>query len=181
LYYFGAQAGGRSITLEIVWNGTHKETLVVNYVDIEPVSTPVAADKISQYNTFVTGVTLTTPEDGKAKFTFGEEVTWPDDQDPNEDLGADASMVYVDLLVTAPEGATKVLIGEEIFPLDDEINGTLPTGRLFYFPVAQKSGDTIVGFSESKVWNLTIKWYNDDNELIAVETLEVTREAYTAN
>jgi len=148
----------------------------------EPAATPVAADKISQYNTFVKGVTLTTPEAGKAVFSFGEEVTWPSDQEPNESSGADPDLVYVDLLVTAPAGATQVLIGEEKVPLDDEINGTLPTGRLFYFPVAQKdSEDNIVGFAEAQTWNLTIKWYNDDDEIVAVETLEVTREAYIAS
>ncbi|MGI6577173.1 MAG: S-layer homology domain-containing protein [Eubacteriales bacterium] len=139
----------------------------------------VAKERISQFNTFVEGVTLEVGEDGKAKFTFGDEVTWPSDQEPNEGLGGDSSLVYVDMLVRAPEGATKVLVGEDIVALDNEINGTTEEGRLFYFPVAQKIEGTIVGFSQAKTWNLTIKWYNDNDELISVETLEVTREAYT--
>lgn len=138
----------------------------------------VDSNRISQYNTFVSGVTLESTENGSATFSFGAEVDWPNDQDPNVELGANASLIYVDLLVERPNtDITGVLIRDEIVPLDNEINGTLPNGRLFYFPVAQVDGEEYIGYSEEETWELVIQWYIGD-ELEIAETLNVTREAY---
>lgn len=138
----------------------------------------VDAGRISQYNTTVTGVNLE-KKDGKAVFTFDETVTWPTNQDPNEELGGSEDYVYVDLLVKAPDGAAGVLIGDKVVPLDEEVNGTTSQGRLFYFPVAKKdANDNYVGFAEEKTWELVIKWYDSEEKLVEVETLEVVREAY---
>ena len=133
------KAGKATITVTSVANSKATAECKVTVVEEEPTepeATPVAANRISQFNTFVDGVELVVTEDGKAKFTFGDTVTWPSDQEPNTELGADPKLVYVDLLVAAPEEATKVEVDGEIVPLDNETNGTTSEGRLFYFPVA---------------------------------------------
>jgi hypothetical protein len=37
-----------------------------------------------------------------------------------------------------------------------------------------------VGYSEAKTWNLAIEWYNEQDTMIALETLDVTRDGYTS-
>lgn len=147
--------------------------------------TKVPADRLGQFNTTVLGITLQTGE-GSARFVYGEEITWPGDQDPNVDLGADADSVYVDLLIQKPQGATAVKIGGEIVKLEDADppTGATSQGLLHYFPVALKGSDgTVAGLTEEKSWTLDIDWYKGsskaDFELLKLETVTVTRERYT--
>ncbi|PWM35775.1 MAG: hypothetical protein DBX66_07975 [Clostridiales bacterium] len=149
------------------------------------VRTKVPADRLSQYNTTVEGITLQTGE-GTARFAYGEEITWPGDQDPNVDLGADADSVYVDLLIEKPQDATAVKIGGEIVKLEDADppTGATSQGLLHYFPVALRGSDnTVAGLTEEKSWTLDIDWYkgssSSDFQLLKLETVTVTRESYT--
>ncbi|WKY46954.1 Ig-like domain-containing protein [Eubacteriaceae bacterium ES3] len=146
-----------------------------------PVETLVPASRITTYNTTVDGVTVAADAgvDGRATISFSDSIAWPTDQEPNVDLGGDPNYVYVDLLVLKPEGATQVLIDDAKVALDDQINGTLPTGLLFYYPVAVKdSSNNFVGISQEKTWNEKIYWYDENDVLIAIENLEVYREVY---
>jgi stage V sporulation protein SpoVS len=145
LYYFGAQAGGRSITLEIVWNGKHKETLVIEYVDTtEP--EPEVKGSIARDPGKTGGKDLDVDIDGNT-ITFDGNIEW---YPADPDVGRNEAGNRVGVEIIAPEGfdasgAVVTIDGEEYNDLF-----TAEKNYFWWYPLVSEAGET---FTATVVWN----------------------------
>ncbi len=145
LYYFGAQAGGRSITLEIVWNGKHKETLVIEYVDTtEP--EPEVKGSIARDPGNTGGKDLTVTVDGET-ITFDGNIEW---YPVDESVGRNEAGNRVGVEITAPEGfdasGAVVTIGDDTY----ENLFTAEKNYFWWYPLVTEAGET---FTATVEWN----------------------------
>jgi nicotinamide mononucleotide adenylyltransferase len=174
LYYFGAQAGGRSITLEIVWNGKHKETLVIEYVDTtEP--EPEVKGSIARDPGNTGGKDLTVTVDGET-ITFDGNIEW---YPVDESVGRNEAGNRVGVEITAPEGfdasGAVVTIGDDTY----ENLFTAEKNYFWWYPLVTQAGQQ---FTATVVWNesstqvFTVK-IADTAKLEKAPVEEVTRTA----
>ncbi|NLV87554.1 MAG: hypothetical protein GX025_10135, partial [Clostridiales bacterium] len=160
LYYFGAEPGGRTLTLEIVWNATHKETLVVKYVDTtEPVYGSMTAYP------YANGVA--TKDGNNYTATFSGEIPW---YEANTGEGvkfprAEGNRVGVKISAPADFDTSKIVqikIGDK----DDYTWETIEDGDGSYFewwPLVTEAGQEFTA---------TIKWNSASEQTFTIKIAE---------
>jgi hypothetical protein len=169
LYYFGAKENGRTQTLEIVWNGTHKETLVIKYVDTTPAGPETVTRTAAPTRADATGGTAL------EEYVFAEgtlTISGPIAEIPNVANPADVTAQWVGVNIPRPttdvaeSGTIHLTIKED--GKDDVVHESVSYGEgdpfLYYFG-AKENGRT---------QTLEIVWNGTHKETLVIKYVDTT-------
>ena len=133
----------------------------------------IPADRMSTQT--VNGVTAQV-KDGAVDYTVSRTDTSDWAQDSG--VGSVQAYTYVGLYITAPEGAVSLKFNDEGNPdamkVPDE--GSFTGGKFQqWFPIAYEKGDDYGLFYGGRTYEMLLDWYDEDNQLISSEYVNVTR------